>query len=358
MMRIKGFARNTSQRTKGGSLSSSGEERANSSTPRSFWRTYFRDVGGSSKSNREPPSTLDREHLSGPDHILQVLRKTIVALAASASLAKSQSAVSSPEMAPGETGSEATPPLIAHVPEGLPVVDRVANQMPRWKRRLDLTFIVLSSPLWFPLLLMVMIWVKFVSPGAVFYRQKRIGHEKRCFMLFKLRTMHVDVETTIHEAYFEKLMRSDCAMTKLDAIGDARLIRGGRFLRATGLDELPQIFNVIAGEMSIVGPRPCLPCEFERYQKWQQERTNVFPGLTGYWQVNGKNKTTFSEMIAMDLFYAKNLSLRLDLKILLKTIPVLMRQGADSRRVPKTPRSVKETQVTTILPSRNRAAKS
>jgi lipopolysaccharide/colanic/teichoic acid biosynthesis glycosyltransferase len=120
-------------------------------------------------------------------------------------------------------------------------------------------------------------------------------------------------------------------MTKLDLEGDSRLIACGRLLRASGLDELPQIFNVLRGDMSLVGPRPCLPTEFQRYEKWQQERINVLPGLTGYWQVNGKNKTTFNEMIAMDMFYANNMSLRLDLAIMLKTIPALLNQTLESR---------------------------
>jgi lipopolysaccharide/colanic/teichoic acid biosynthesis glycosyltransferase len=97
------------------------------------------------------------------------------------------------------------------------------------------------------------------------------------------------------------------------------------------LDELPQIFNVLCGEMSLVGPRPCLPNEFEHYQPWQRERVNGLPGLTGYWQVNGKNKTTFNEMIAMDLFYLRNLSFALDLKIILKTCAVMAGQLFETR---------------------------
>jgi exopolysaccharide production protein ExoY len=122
------------------------------------------------------------------------------------------------------------------------------------------------------------------------------------------------------------LMRVDCPMTKLDAHGDPRLAPFGRILRASGLDELPQIFNVLCGEMSLVGPRPCLPNEFAKYEPWQRERVNGLPGLTGYWQVNGKNKTTFNEMIAMDLFYLKNMSILLDLKIMLKTCAVIAGQ--------------------------------
>ena len=221
-------------------------------------------------------------------------------------------------------------------PDASAQAETASLRAPRWKRIVDVMCILLTSPFWLPLLIIIMAWVKLASPGPVFYRQKRIGYRKNHFMLLKIRTMHIDVETQIHEAYFERLMRSDCAMTKLDLIGDARLIRAGRFLRASGLDELPQIFNVLRGEMSLVGPRPCLPSEFEHYQDWQRERTNALPGLTGYWQVSGKNKTTFSEMIAMDLFYAKNMSFWFDLKILLKTIPVLVMQACDSRRVAPT----------------------
>jgi len=138
--------------------------------------------------------------------------------------------------------------------------------------------------------------------------------------------MYVNAETRWHEEYFADLMRSECPMTKLDAVGDIRLIPGGRFLRASGLDELPQIFNVLRGEMSLVGPRPCLPREFERYQPSEQRRVNALPGLTGYWQVNGKNNTTFKEMIDMDLFYVRNMSIWLDLTIMLRTIPTLIKE--------------------------------
>lgn len=143
--------------------------------------------------------------------------------------------------------------------------------------------------------------------------------------------MKLSAETQSHERYFEGLMRSDRPMTKLDAVGDSRLAPFGRFLRASGLDELPQIFNVLSGEMSLVGPRPCLPNEFAIYEPWQRERVNALPGLTGYWQVNGKNKTTFNQMIAMDLFYLKHMSVLLDLKILLKTFAVIAEQLFESR---------------------------
>jgi lipopolysaccharide/colanic/teichoic acid biosynthesis glycosyltransferase len=208
----------------------------------------------------------------------------------------------------------------------------IAPPMPLWKRILDLTCVGLTLPVWLPLMIVVMIWIKLVSPGPIFFRQPRVGYRRRHFMIFKFRTMHVNAETQTHAAYFAHLMQADCPMTKLDH-GDPRLIACGRFLRASGLDELPQIFNVIWGNMSLVGPRPCLPHEFERYELWQQQRVNVLPGLTGYWQVNGKNQTTFSEMIAMDLFYSRNMSLSLDLTIIIKTIPALLVQTLESRAV-------------------------
>lgn len=144
--------------------------------------------------------------------------------------------------------------------------------------------------------------------------------------------MQVRAETQTHERYFRELMEVDRPMTKLDAYGDPRLAPFGRFLRANGLDELPQIFNVVCGEMSLVGPRPCTPNEFAHYEPWQRERVNGLPGLTGHWQVNGKNKTTFNEMIVMDLFYLENMSILLDLKIILKTGAVIARQLLESRQ--------------------------
>ena len=137
--------------------------------------------------------------------------------------------------------------------------------------------------------------------------------------------MKTCAETQTHERYVEELMRSEKPMTKLD-LGDPRLVPFGRILRASGLDELPQIFNVLRGEMSLVGPRPCLPSEFACYLPWQRQRVEALPGLTGYWQVNGKNRTTFKEMVAMDLFYLHNMSIIFDLKIMLMTGAAILSQ--------------------------------
>ncbi|MDQ6940595.1 MAG: sugar transferase [Verrucomicrobiota bacterium] len=182
------------------------------------------------------------------------------------------------------------------------------------------------APLWLPLILLITIAVRLSSSGPIFYRQERVGYAGRRFMIYKFRSMKVNAETNVHEAHLERLMRDSVPMAKLDGAGDPRILPWGRILRATGLDELPQIFNVLRGEMSLVGPRPCTVHEFARYAPWQRARVNALPGLTGYWQVNGKNKTTFNEMIEMDIFYGKNLSLGLDLKIVLQTIPALLDQ--------------------------------
>src|SRR5512133_79896 len=210
--------------------------------------------------------------------------------------------------------------------------EELAAALPKWKRFIDLAMVTLLFPVWLPVMTLVALWVAITSPGPIFYRQPRIGFKGRRFMLIKFRTMKVNAETQVHEAYLEHLIVSDRPMIKLDATGDPRLIRGGKFLRATGLDELPQIFNVLRGEMSLVGPRPCTPNEFAHYAPWQRERVNGLPGLTGYWQVNGKNKTTFNEMIAMDLFYLENVSILLDLKIMLKTGAVIAGQLFESQR--------------------------
>ena len=120
-------------------------------------------------------------------------------------------------------------------------------------------------------------------------------------------------------------------MMKMDRKGDPRIIPFGVLLRASGLDELPQLINVLRGEMSLVGPRPCVPYEYEKYLPWQKERFNSLPGLTGLWQVSGKNKTTFVEMIQLDIKYARNKTFWWDVKIIFMTIPVLIFQMLEAR---------------------------
>lgn len=218
--------------------------------------------------------------------------------------------------------------------------------VPAWKRILDLTLISVSAVFWGPLFLPIAFWIKLVSPGPVFFRQERVGLGGRIFNLWKFRTMKLNSETRSHETHLAELLRKgDAPMTKLDSRGDSRIIPGGRLLRGTGLDELPQLFNVVRGEMSLVGPRPALPFEYERYEPGDKARVDVPPGLTGYWAVNGKNRTTFRQMIEMDIWYTRNFSLSLDLEIMAKTFPALLRQVQE---VSATKNAKNETETETV----------
>lgn len=201
-------------------------------------------------------------------------------------------------------------------------------------------------------MLIIMYGIRAVSPGPVFYRQRRIGFRGRPFMIFKFRSMKVDAETQSHEEYLKRLMVQEAPMTKLDC-SDRRLIPLGYLFRASGLDELPQIFNVIRGEMSLVGPRPCTDQEFASYKPWHRKRVNAPPGLTGYWQVHGKNKTTFCQMVAMDILYAKRMSLAMDLAIILRTLPVLARESvlALSSRWQRRSKSKELSSIVTATPA-------
>jgi lipopolysaccharide/colanic/teichoic acid biosynthesis glycosyltransferase len=176
------------------------------------------------------------------------------------------------------------------------------------------------------------------------FLQERVGYRGRRFICFKFRTMKVGSDVELHRSHVAELMRSNEPMTKMDTKGDQRLIPLGSLLRATGLDELPQILNVLGGQMSLVGPRPCLVYEYENYSLSQRQRFNTLPGLTGLWQVCGKNKTTFSEMIALDIAYAEKKSLWLDLLILARTLPVVVSQYREARaRRRQASRCVSET---------------
>lgn len=211
--------------------------------------------------------------------------------------------------------------------ESLPSIGRPG--LPRWKRGFDLALVILSAPLWAPIFGVTAVLIKLISPGPILYRQERVGLGGMPFTIMKFRSMKVNSETQTHEEYVQSLMQNGAAMHKLDD-RDSRLIPLGRLMRASGLDELPQIYNVIVGEMSLVGPRPCTILEFSRYQSWQKERVNAAPGLTGYWQVHGKNRTTFNQMIRMDLHYVTAKSLRLDCEIILRTPFALARQVLES----------------------------
>jgi len=202
---------------------------------------------------------------------------------------------------------------------------------PFWKRVLDCFSVVVLSPFLLVVAGTVALYIKLSSRGPVLFKQERVGVGGNRFLCMKFRTMKVGADHRAHKDYFRQLMRKETPMTKMDLGGDERLIPFGAVLRATGLDELPQLINVCRGEMSIVGPRPCLPYEYEEYSNWARRRFEALPGLTGLWQVSGKNRTTFNEMIQLDIWYAEHRSLWLDLKIIVRTIPALVVQVMETR---------------------------
>lgn len=210
------------------------------------------------------------------------------------------------------------------------------REIPRWKRVFDTCLILLTLPILLPLMVFIAVLVRCVSAGPVLFRQDRIGRQGKIFRCFKFRTMFVGNNAAVHQGHLKQLMESNTPMVKMDVKGDSRIIPFGLPLRASGLDELPQIFNVLLGQMSLVGPRPCVPYEYEQYLPWQKERFDVLPGLTGFWQVSGKNNTTFEEMMRLDIYYARNSSALFDLRIILKTVPALLRQMIETRRRRKT----------------------
>ena len=195
-----------------------------------------------------------------------------------------------------------------------------------WLKRLtDLTLTTAGLLAIWPLLLVIAIAIKLDSPGPVLYRQQRVGKDGRLFSMLKFRSMYRDADK-----------RRDALIAANEATGplfkmrnDPRVTRVGRILRRTSLDELPQLLNVIRGEMSLVGPRPPLPSEVEKYEPWQLGRLRAVPGMTGLWQVSGRSDVTFHEMVRLDLHYIRNWSLSLDLEILWQTLPaVLGNRGA------------------------------
>jgi exopolysaccharide production protein ExoY len=207
--------------------------------------------------------------------------------------------------------------------------------VPKWKRILDVTLILLAIPFLIPVGIIVFVFVKIVSPGPAFFRQQRVGLQYRKFMCLKFRTMKVNADTGVHQEHLKQLMTANQPTRKLDCAGDKRLIFGGMWLRATGVDELPQLFNVLLGDMSLVGPRPCTPYEFEMFSERYKQRCATPPGLTGLWQISGKNKTTFEEMVDLDLKYVREKSLGLDLKIMALTVPAILKLVWEMKLRPK-----------------------
>lgn len=201
------------------------------------------------------------------------------------------------------------------------------------KRAFDIAvsigLLVLTSPIW----LVASVLIKATSPGPILFRQQRIGAGGVPFTCFKFRTMHDGASDQIHRELVTRMLlptaasvsEGDGQLYKVN--DDSRIIRVGRWMRRSSLDELPQLVNVLRGEMSIVGPRPALSYEVEQYEDWQRERLAVRPGVTGLWQVSGRNRLNYSEMCVLDIQYVRDWSLWLDLLIMLRTPWVMFVDG-------------------------------
>ena len=189
--------------------------------------------------------------------------------------------------------------------------------------------VVLLAPVW----LAVSILIKIDSRGPIFFRQERVGMDGRIFLCYKFRTMRADADEQLHREAYQKNIGGDTAANAGDdsdpvfgkVKDDPRVTWLGRRLRRSSVDEMPQLFNVLKGDMSIVGPRPPIPYEVEEYELWHRKRLDMKPGITGLWQVSGRNRLPFEEMVRIDVFYIENWSVWLDLKIILLTLPAILR---------------------------------
>ncbi|MGA2191915.1 MAG: sugar transferase, partial [Nitrospirota bacterium] len=189
------------------------------------------------------------------------------------------------------------------------------------KKIIDVAFAGTALLLLAPLMALIIPAIKLDSPGPVFFIQKRSGRNGRIFDFLKFRSMHVDAED-----HKEKLLhRNEHSGPIFKMKADPRVTRVGRVLRKYSLDELPQLINVLKGDMSLVGPRPPLPSEVEKYERWQRRRLSVKPGITCLWQVSGRNNIDFDNWMKLDLEYIDNWSIRLDFELLIKTIPAVLR---------------------------------
>jgi exopolysaccharide biosynthesis polyprenyl glycosylphosphotransferase len=212
---------------------------------------------------------------------------------------------------------------------GIPLLGVKEATIPRTgrlvKRALDIFVSALALLITSPIMLLIAIVVRLESPGPAIFRQIRVGPRGRPFTIYKFRSMRQGAE----EEQAQLRDRNEASGPLFKIKDDPRFTRLGRFLRRASLDELPQFFNVLRGEMSLVGPRPGPPQEVAQYQPWHRQRLEVSPGITGLWQVSGRSDLSFDEMCLLDIYYIENWSLGLDLTILLRTIPrVILGDGA------------------------------
>ena len=198
----------------------------------------------------------------------------------------------------------------------------------RRKRIIDVAVAATVMMIALPVFIAIALVVAMTSPGAILFRQERIGLGGRRFTMLKFRTMRSDADESVHREYVLTMVRdTPCDAKQIGAFklaGDARVTRIGALLRKTSLDELPQFLNVLVGDMSVVGPRPPLPYEVEHYDDWQMERLSARPGITGLWQVSGRNRLSYVEMCRRDVDYLRSWSLLRDASIIAKTPWVML----------------------------------
>jgi lipopolysaccharide/colanic/teichoic acid biosynthesis glycosyltransferase len=194
------------------------------------------------------------------------------------------------------------------------------------KRILDYVLAGLFMIATAPLFAVIALAIKATSRGPVFFVQHRIGQDGRLFPFYKFRTMKHNSDDRVHREFSRDFITggngNGAKVYKLTR--DPRVTSIGQFLRRTSLDELPQLFNVVRGEMSLVGPRPPLPYELEHYQDWHKRRLSIRPGITGLWQVSGRSSVPFDEMVLLDVYYIEHRSTLMDLRIMAKTLPVMV----------------------------------
>ena len=199
------------------------------------------------------------------------------------------------------------------------------------KRLLDVVLATAMFAVALPVMLVVAVLVVLDSPGPILYKQRRVGQNGEEFDLYKFRSMRHNADNGIHRKAIMKFMKGERLDTSRTTdspykLGDdPRITRVGKFIRKTSLDELPQLWNIIIGQMSMVGPRPPIPYEVELYSKRAMQRLNGKPGLTGPWQVYGRGTVTFHQMVEMDIDYQRNRSLAYDLKLILLTAPAVLK---------------------------------
>lgn len=185
------------------------------------------------------------------------------------------------------------------------------------KRLSDILIALVALVVASPLMLMTAVLIKLTSPGPIFFKQQRVGFMGKVFVMYKFRTMEVETDSSVHREYVTDLVSNERPMVKIDDCH--RLIPFGKIIRRLFIDELPQLINVVRGQMSLVGPRPAIPYEVQAYQDRHMGRLLAIPGMTGLWQVSGKNRLTFDEMVRLDIRYAHECSFLLDMKIVMMT---------------------------------------